>query len=56
MEINYYGTREQTLLGPTTIQVEMYTNYGKQNVKLQQVTRRLEAKKETIEIGTFMVE
>jgi tetratricopeptide (TPR) repeat protein len=56
VEINYFGTREQTLLGPTTIQVEMYTHYGKTNVKLQEVTRRLEEKKETMEIGTFVVE
>ncbi len=56
VEINYYGTREQTILGPTTVQVEMFTNYGKPTVKVSEVTRRLKEKQETIEIGTFVVE
>jgi tetratricopeptide (TPR) repeat protein len=56
VEINYYGTREQTILGPTTIQVEMYTHCGSPAATLKEVTRRLEAKSETIEIGSFVIE
>lgn len=56
VEINYYGTREQTILGPTTIQVEMYTNYGKKSVGLDAVTRRLQEKKEELTIGSFVIE
>lgn len=53
VEVNYYGTRSQRISGPTTIQVQLITNYGKPNQKVQEVTRRLGESKEVLNIGTF---
>lgn len=53
VEVNYYGTRSQKAFAPTTVQVEMITNYGRSNETTQQVTRRLGKKKEVLEIGSF---
>jgi hypothetical protein len=53
VQVNYYGTREQTLLGPTTVQAELYTNYGKPNQKKQEITLRLKENKEVVDIGAL---
>ena len=51
VQTNYYGSREQTLIGPTTIYLDIFTNYGKRNEKKQTVMLRLTENKETIDIG-----
>jgi tetratricopeptide (TPR) repeat protein len=56
IEINYFGDRQQSIEGPTTIQVEVYTDYGKASQKVNKITRRLSNKSETLEIGAFEVE
>jgi tetratricopeptide (TPR) repeat protein len=53
IQVNYFGTREQTLFGPTTVQAELYTNYGKPNQKKREITLRLKENKEVIDIGTL---
>lgn len=55
IEINYYGDRQQSITGPTTIQVEVYTDYGKKSQVSNKITRRLTDKKETLEVGAFEV-
>lgn len=54
VQINYYGTSEQSITGATTIQVKLITNYGKPNEKVQEVTRRLSDKSEVLDIGEFI--
>ena len=56
VQANYYGSRAVTVTGPTTIQLKMYTNYGKPNEKVIEVTRRLESAKEILDIGEFVIE
>lgn len=53
IQVNYYGTRQQTVLGPTTIQVQLISNYGRPTQTIQDVTRRLGKAKEQIDIGSF---
>ncbi len=51
VHVNYYGTHQQTLYGPTTIQAELYTNYGKPNEVKKEVTLRLKDSKEVIDLA-----
>lgn len=51
MKIKYYGERSVTLLGPTTIMIQVFTNYGKPDQKVQEFTRRLETTGEWLEVG-----
>lgn len=53
---HYFAENRQSLTGPVTVQVEFQTGYGTSGSKRQAVTRRLEADKEDLEIGSFTVE
>jgi hypothetical protein len=53
VQVNYFGSSRQTISGPTTIQAELYTNYGKPNEKKQEVTLRLGQNKEILDIGSL---
>ncbi|MFT5600505.1 MAG: tetratricopeptide (TPR) repeat protein [Flavobacteriales bacterium] len=55
VELNYYGSTQQTVAGPTTIMVKLYTNYGKSNQKLKEVTRRVSSEKEVLAIGSIEI-
>jgi tetratricopeptide (TPR) repeat protein len=55
IELNYYGQSATTILGPTTITVQIYTDYGKPTQKLREVTRRVSTAKEVIQIGNVAV-
>ncbi|MBN1908832.1 MAG: DUF2135 domain-containing protein [Pirellulales bacterium] len=51
IEANYYGSRAVRLLGPVTVQVDVYTNYGRKNEQKKSLTLRLEEEKKTATIG-----
>lgn len=51
VQVNYYGTRNEGLTGPTTVQAELYTNWGRSGQKKKTITLRLENKQEVIDIG-----
>ena len=53
VEINYYGSRQLTLAGPTTIHAQMYTNYGKANEQRKEIALRLATEKEVVYVGDF---
>ncbi|WP_081891800.1 VIT domain-containing protein [Verrucomicrobium sp. BvORR106] len=56
VKVNYYGNTQQKLAGATTVQVEFQTAFDQAGkVRRDAVTRRLEDKKEVIEIGKFSV-
>lgn len=55
IELNYFGQSATTILGPTTITVQIYTDYGKPTQKLREVTRRVSTTKEVIQIGNVAV-
>lgn len=56
VQINYYGSRSQTLSGPTTVQARLITGYGTPAQKTQAITLRLSTSKEVINVGTVVVE
>jgi TonB-dependent SusC/RagA subfamily outer membrane receptor len=41
IEINYYGDRQVTLAGPTTIMAELYTHYGTQQEKKELIVLQM---------------
>lgn len=51
IEANYFGTRQQKLLQPVTVQAEVYTNFGRKNQKREVLTLQLNDVKGTFEIG-----
>ena len=51
VQVNYYGTRQQRIAGPTNIQVKFITDYGRSNQKMEEITLRLSDESEVIEIG-----
>jgi len=51
VQTNFFGSRAQQLTGAVTLQVEIFTNYGRAGEKKQTLTVRLTEQKETIDIG-----
>lgn len=56
IKANYYGTREQTVVGPTTIYLDVYTRYSSKREEKQTITLRLSENKEVITIGEIVFE
>ncbi len=54
VEVNYYGNSNQSLTGPTTVQAELYTNYGLPNESKKVITLRLDENKEVIALGDLL--
>jgi tetratricopeptide (TPR) repeat protein len=52
--VHFYGNSQQDLAGATTIQVQMISNFGRKNQKIQEVTRRLKGASEELEIGKIV--
>jgi tetratricopeptide (TPR) repeat protein len=55
VELNYYGSTQQTVAGPTTIMVKLYTNYGTPTQELKEITRRVSSEKEVLLIGSIVL-
>jgi tetratricopeptide (TPR) repeat protein len=53
VEVHYFGDRQQTLSGPTTVHAQMYTNYGKANEQKKELALRLASQKEVVYVGDF---
>jgi tetratricopeptide (TPR) repeat protein len=51
IEANYFGSRASRLLGPVTVQVDVFTNYGRMREQRKSLTLRLTENKETVKIG-----
>jgi hypothetical protein len=51
IKVNYYGSRAVQLIGSVTLQVDVFTNYGRPNETRKSMTLRLTQKKETVTIG-----
>lgn len=54
IRVNYYGSRQTTVMGPTTVQAECYTNYGRKSQKKKTITLRLEERNDVFDIGELM--
>jgi tetratricopeptide (TPR) repeat protein len=51
VQVNFYGSQAQRLTGSVTLQLDLFTNFGRWNQKKKSITLRLSEKKETITIG-----
>jgi tetratricopeptide (TPR) repeat protein len=51
IEANFFGSRQQSLSGPTTVHATVITNFGRPNETRQQLTLRLTENKEVVEVG-----
>jgi tetratricopeptide (TPR) repeat protein len=49
--VHYYGDRQQSIAGATTVQVAIIKNHGRADEERTEVTRRLRGVNETLEIG-----
>ncbi|MDY3868893.1 MAG: VIT domain-containing protein, partial [Pyramidobacter sp.] len=55
VEVNFYGHSQQIISESTAIQLDFFTDWGRENQKRQSVTMRLKEKKERIFVGEFEV-
>jgi Ca-activated chloride channel family protein len=55
IEANFYGNRQQTVAGATTLQVRLSTDFGTGKAKDKMITLRLKDKGETVFVGEFEV-
>lgn len=53
VQVNYFGTSSQGLLGPTTVQAELYTNWGRPTQTKKTITLRLEGQADIVDIGAL---
>jgi len=56
VQANYFSNSRQRASGPATIQLELYTHYGKPNETKKTITLPLTSNKQTLDIGTLMME
>jgi hypothetical protein len=52
VKANFYGSRSQTLTGPTTVQATVITAFGRPGERRQALTLRLDAAREVVDVGT----
>ena len=52
-EANFFGSRQQALTGGTTLQVDLFTDWGRSNEARYSTTIRLQARGQTLDIGTI---
>ncbi len=55
IKVHYYGSRQQTLVGPATMVATVYTNYGRVDEKRQILTLRLDSPKDMEEVGVVTI-
>ena len=53
VQANYFGTGSQSQLAPVNLHLTFITNFGKSNQEKQEITIRLEDKKDIIDAGKF---
>jgi hypothetical protein len=53
VQSNYFGTRSQTVLAPVNLHLVFITNFGRSNQRKQEVSVRLDNKKDVIDVGKF---
>ncbi len=53
VQVNFYGSSAQTLAGAVTLQLTLFTNFGRPNEKRESITLRLTETKDTITVGVL---
>ncbi|MEW5817033.1 MAG: VIT domain-containing protein [Spirochaetota bacterium] len=51
IQVNYFSDRAPSLSGSVTLQVEIFTNYGRQNEQRKTITVRLRENNDTLNVG-----
>ena len=51
----YYGSSQQTLVGPATVTAVVITNYGRPNERRQTLTLRLDKVKDMVDVGEVTI-
>lgn len=51
IQTNFYGSTSQKIAGAVTLQVDIFTNYGREDEKCRSVTLRLKENKETFTVA-----
>ncbi len=51
IKANYYGNNSARMLGPVTLKVSIFTNYGRKNEKEKVIILRLKNRKQVINVG-----
>jgi Ca-activated chloride channel family protein len=55
VKVHYYGSRQQTLIGPATVTATVFTNWGRANEKRQTLTLRLDSPRDMEEVGVVTI-
>ena len=55
IQVNYFSSSAPILLGSVTLQVDVFTNYGRINEQHRSLTVRLTESTETIDVGTIRI-
>jgi hypothetical protein len=53
IKANYYGTRQQTVIGATTVKLELYLRYGTGRMENKSVILRLTGQSRMVDVGAF---
>ena len=53
VKVDYFGSNASRLMGPVTLQVDIFTDYGRKSEKKKSITLRLTNKKDVIDVGTI---
>lgn len=56
IKAHYYGSHQQTVFGPCTVNVTVFTNYGRANEKKKTLTLRLDKSGDDFVVGEVMIE
>ena len=54
VKTNYFASHQQKLVGPATITVTFYTNWGRKNQESKTMTLRLDKEKEKVKVGEYV--
>lgn len=54
IKANYYGTRQQTVIGATTVKLELYLRYGTGRMENKSTILRLSGDSRMVDIGAFV--
>lgn len=55
IKANFFGSRSQSLLGATTLQATVFTNFGRADERREAITLRLTDARETVDVGSVRV-
>ncbi len=56
VKVHYYGSRQQDLARPTTVQVAVFTRYGTDEERETAITLRLDGVSRVVDAGSFQVD